>query len=289
MRPPFAYYGGKTRLARRIVALLPEHNQYVEPFAGGLSVLLAKPRANMEVVNDLDGDLMTFWRVLRDRPDELARVCELTPHSRTEYATCLDLAGAGDDLERARRVWGLLAQGRAGSTNPRNSGWRYRVRGIPYGPARAMNTYVRSMPEIAERLHGVSLECLPALEIIERYGAEPTTLLYVDPPYLGSSRASQHERYGVEQMDTDAHSELAAVLRACHAAVVISGFDSPEYADLFGDWHSHRFATTTNRGGQSTQSVEVLWSNRPLLAPSVLEAKGRPNGDDDEVVQLRCV
>ena len=71
-RPPFAYFGGKTRLAPLIAAAMPSHEHYVEPFGGSLAVLLAKPRSRMETVNDLDGDLMTFWRVLRDQPDELA-------------------------------------------------------------------------------------------------------------------------------------------------------------------------------------------------------------------------
>ena len=84
LRPPFAYYGGKTKLAPAIAALLPEHGHYVEPFAGSLAVLLAKPPSRMETVNDLDGALVNFWRVLRDRPLELARACALTPHSRAE-------------------------------------------------------------------------------------------------------------------------------------------------------------------------------------------------------------
>ena len=72
---PFPYFGGKTSHAARIASLLPDHGHYVEPFAGSLAVLLAKPRSRMETVNDLDGDLMTFWRVLRDQPEELARAC----------------------------------------------------------------------------------------------------------------------------------------------------------------------------------------------------------------------
>jgi DNA adenine methylase len=107
-KPPFAYYGGKTRLAERIVEMLPQHAHYVEPFAGSLSVLLAKPRSDMETVNDLDQDLMTFWRVLRDRPEDLERVMHFTPHSRAEHASAYDLA-VEDELERARRVFGGAA------------------------------------------------------------------------------------------------------------------------------------------------------------------------------------
>ncbi|AUN42569.1 DNA adenine methylase [Tsukamurella tyrosinosolvens] len=84
MRSPIPYYGSKARLADNIVGLMPEHRQYVEPYCGGLSVLLAKPQCRSEIVNDLDQSIMTFWKVLRDQPDELARVCSLTPHRREE-------------------------------------------------------------------------------------------------------------------------------------------------------------------------------------------------------------
>lgn len=98
-------------------------------------------------------------------------------------------------------------------------------------------------------------------------------MLYVDPPYLGITRASGGEKYAVELLNADDHRELADALHACRAAVVLSGFDSPEYAELFDGWHSHRFATTTNRGGVSTESVEVLWSNRPFRdQPSLWDA-----------------
>ena len=82
--PPIPYFGGKQALAPWIVSLFPKHGHYVEPYCGSLAVLLAKSPARMETVNDTDSKLMTFWRVLRDRPIDLARVCALTPHSRAE-------------------------------------------------------------------------------------------------------------------------------------------------------------------------------------------------------------
>src|SRR5437868_4884894 len=115
MRPPIAYYGSKVRLAEQIAERLPAHTHYVEPFAGSLAVLLAKKPSRMETVNDIDGDLMNFWRVLRNRPEELFRVCSLTPHSRFEHdASYVDIS-ALDELERARLVWVRLTQGRGGT------------------------------------------------------------------------------------------------------------------------------------------------------------------------------
>lgn len=259
--PPFAYYGGKTRIASRIAALLPAHGHYVEPYAGSLAVLLAKPRSRMETVNDLDQDLMTFWRVLRDDPAALARVCMLTPHSRAEYAACGDIDGAGSDLERARRVWTQIAQGRKGSLLP--NGWRHYV--DPGGSGTPMpgylSGYVERMAAAAQRLHAVSLECRPALELIERYGRSPDVLLYVDPPYLGSAR-NTHSGYRHEMKSETDHTDLATALRACRAAVVLSGYDSPLYTDLYGGWETVRIATTTEQGGAQQQRTEVLWTNR---------------------------
>ncbi|PZQ45669.1 MAG: DNA methyltransferase, partial [Phenylobacterium zucineum] len=115
------YFGGKQRIADRIVDMFPPHGHYVEPFAGGLSVLFAKPPARLETVNDLDGDIVNFWRVLREQPEDLIRACALTPHSRAEHASSRDRECL-DDLERARRVWVGLTQGRSGQLM--RTGWR---------------------------------------------------------------------------------------------------------------------------------------------------------------------
>lgn len=124
MKPPFPYYGGKTRVAQQIVDLLPPHGHYVEPFAGSLAVLLAKPVSQLETVNDINSDLVTFFRVLRDQPDELIRICALTPHSREEHALSR-LREDLTELERARRTFVNLSQGRSASL--RKTGWAHFV------------------------------------------------------------------------------------------------------------------------------------------------------------------
>lgn len=88
-------------LAPQIAALLPAHGHYVEPYCGSLAVLLAKQPSAHETVNDIDRRLVTFWRVLRERPGELARACALTPHSRIEHSAA-DPTEDVDDLELAR-------------------------------------------------------------------------------------------------------------------------------------------------------------------------------------------
>jgi DNA adenine methylase len=278
IRPPFVYFGGKQTLAGRIVALLPTHLHYVEPFAGSLAVLLAKPPSRMETVNDLEHRLITFWRVLRERPDELERVCALTPHSRAEYEAMLDAEPAGDDLEVARRVWLQLSQGR-GAALGRRTGWRYYIAGpgSKLSMPGYLGAYVRRMAACAERLAAVTLESRPALEVVTDYGRDPETLLYVDPPYLGATR-NPTVRYGLEMRTEAEHRELAEALRAARAAVVLSGYPSPLYDELYAGWDRVSMATRTTQGGEDSARTEVLWSNRPLGGQPALFALGE-SGD----------
>lgn len=267
MKPPFAYYGGKTKLADAIAAVLPDHTHYVEPFAGSLAVLLAKPQSDMETVNDLDQDLMTFWRVLRDRPLELEAAMHLTPHGRAEHAAAYDLDLA-DDLERARRVWVLLSQGR-GSTL-RRTGWRfYRdPAGSTYSMPDYLTAYAQRVPPAAARIHGVSLECRDALEVVRDYGKHPNVLLYCDPPYLATSRNSTNYRH--EMAGEAEHRALAEALCDTAAAVVLSGYNSPLYAELYDGWARVEMSAWTGNGirdgATKTDGIrtEVLWSNRAI-------------------------
>ena len=105
-RAAFGWYGSKARIAARISALMADipHRVYLEPYAGSAAVLFRKPRVPVEIINDVDGQVVNFFRVLRDHPAELARACQLTPYSRAEYETIVDRAAAGE-VERARRFW----------------------------------------------------------------------------------------------------------------------------------------------------------------------------------------
>lgn len=270
MKPPITYFGGKTAIAPQIAAMLPPHEHYVEPFAGSLAVLLAKPRSHKETVNDLDASLMNLWRILRDRPGDFERACALTPHSRAEHQASFE--PAADDLERARRTWIRLTQGRGGHT-ARKTGWRYYQdpRGSRSSMPDYLAAYVARIAPAAERLIGVSLECRPALDIVANYGRHPGTLLFCDPPYLASLRKLNNGRcrgpdYAHELRTDDEHRELADALRSAAAAVVLSGYDSPLYAELYEGWHRAEISTQTGNGGTDRDRTEVLWSSRPFPA-----------------------
>ncbi|GGK31977.1 SAM-dependent methyltransferase [Pilimelia terevasa] len=265
LRPPIPYFGGKITVGPAIAALLPAHAHYIEPYAGSLAVLGAKAPSRHETVNDLDEHLVAFFRVLRDRREELREVCRWTPHARAEYRDSRIDAMPADlpDLERARRVWVQLTQGRAG--NLLATGWRHVVK--PEGSSISMpaylDGYVDRIAPFAERLRDVSLECLPALDLIAKYGQHPSVLLYVDPPYLGAVREARGYRH--EMRDDVDHRQLAEALHGCHAAVVLSGYASDLYdRELYTGWDRHSIAASTGQGGTWANRTEVLWSNRPL-------------------------
>lgn len=265
MRPPFPYYGGKMSVAAQIVDLLPAHEHYVEPFAGSLSVLLTKPAARFETVNDLFGELMTFWKVLRDRPAELARVCALTPHSRAEYMAAADLSG--DDLEVARRVWVRLSQSRSALLG-KKTGWRFYI--DPAGSSSSMPGYlagyVQRFAAVAERLHGVSLECRPAAEVIQAYGRFPQVCLYVDPPYLGSTRNGTN--YAHEMASDSEHVALLEGLQECKASVVLSGYASQLYDEALAGWARVEISSFNGNASNGART-EVVWSNREIGHPTL--------------------
>lgn len=250
LRPPVPYYGGKQRIARRIVDLLPEHGHYVEPFFGGGSILFAKEPSAKETVNDLDGRIVNFWRMLRDRGDELEVLCGLTPHSAEELTGAFDVAE--DSLEDARRVFVMLTQGRGARLF--RTGWRNVI--DPANPMtfpRYLKGYMARVAPAIERLANVSIDCKDAFEIIGTYGKNPGVCLYVDPPYLGTTR--QTRGYTLEAADEDFHVRLLEALDACQAAVVLSGYASDLYNSRLEWWERHEISARSNAGTR----IEVVW------------------------------
>ncbi|SLH10512.1 DNA adenine methylase [Mycobacteroides abscessus] len=155
-RSPVSYFGGKQWLSTRLAAAFPPHKHYVEVCAGSLAVLLAKKPSRQETVNDLDSVLMTFWRVLRDRPDELERVCYMTPHSRWERELAYEISDSLDELEIARRVFVALTQGRTGSIT--RTGWRHSAAPTSTPLPVTLQRYAGRIAAAAKRILSVPVE-----------------------------------------------------------------------------------------------------------------------------------
>lgn len=264
MKPPFAYYGGKSGMAPLIASLLPPHRNYIEPFFGSGAVLFAKKPAVNEIVNDVDGSVVTFFRVLRERPDELEAVCALTPYARDEFTTADLAAGDLDELELARRFWVRVNQSFA-KTARACGGWSVTTARNQGTPTTVLSRIGR-FAACAERLRRVTIENCDGADLIERM-AHAETAVYVDCPYPSESRLSTGD-YRHDMGSEEDHRRLAKVLHATAAGVVLSGYPCPLYDELYDGWWSIDVATTAHssnlRGPGRSGRIERIWSNREL-------------------------
>jgi len=259
-RPPLRYFGGKWQLADWIMQYFPRHKIYVEPFGGGASVLIQKPPSFLDVYNDVNGEVVNFFKVLRDRESELIRAIELTPYSREEHRLSKCLI-AESDLERARRfyVWSWQGRGRGGARL--QGGWRF-MRGD-----KRHNTTVYDwnnfdhLWSVAWRLKQCQIECKDALSVIKSYDG-PDTLFYIDPPYLKDTRGKKNgkltgkQQYACDFTD-EQHSALAAALHSIKGMAILSGYDSLIYDSLYPDWMKVR--KEVQKDNDAGKATEFLW------------------------------
>lgn len=268
MRPPFSYYGGKVGLAERIIALMPAHRVYIEPFFGSGAVLFAKAPARIEIANDIDLNVWTFYKVLRERPEELEQACRLTPYHREELAAAL-LDEPLDELERARRFWCRINMSFGKQTGQQT--------GFSVTTARTQSVAATTQARIArfaaaaERMASVVWENGDAADLVDRL-ATPDAVVYADPPYLSSARRRGSRRLSKDYLhdmgDEAGHRRLAEVLRATSATVLLSGYHDSLYDQLYADWPRLEFPVRVHSSNARTvergERVEVLWSNRQL-------------------------
>lgn len=254
-RPALRYYGGKWRIAPWIISHFPDHFVYVEPYGGAGSVLLQKEPSPSEVLNDVDGNVVNYFRMLRERTSELKRAIEFTPFSREEvYASC---SPSDDPLEAARRFHVRAWQTQHGAPHMGRNGWRFGRRGgsVRRSAVDDWNDLDR-LPAIATRLKGVQIEHDDALKVIPRFDSDGT-LFYVDPPYVFSTRSDRWARNGYEhEMEDEQHELLAEILNKIKGMALLSGYPSDLYKRLYRDWKMTSTKTQTLRG---KQKHEYLW------------------------------
>lgn len=259
--PAFRYHGGKFRLAPWVLQRFPPHDVYVEPFGGAAGVLLQKPRCYAEVYNDLDGDIVNFFRVVRDPANraQLIEACALTPYARAEFEQAWE--PTDDAIERARRlvIRAQMGFGSAGATKGA-TGFRIDTR-RKYGTAQHLwASFGDGLARIGERLAGVMIENRPAIEVMRQHDG-PDTLHYVDPPYLHSTRVMQSGKAGYyrHEMDEQQHHELLDALLRLQGKVVVSGYPSPLYDNRLRSWAKHETSARISAGRGTALRTECLW------------------------------
>ena len=254
--------GAKSKLASWIISHFPKHEIYVEPYAGGASVIFDKPPSKTEVLNDINVEICNFLEVLRTQPDRLYELVELTP-----YSPAPSLPPTDDPVERARRYW-----------HEKNTSWN-NDKGYYYNsqvPSSAGGTlagawgHKRSNILVAGKRLAMGccrVEIMNALECIQKYDG-PKTLFYVDPPYLATNGERKRNLYKHEMMGEEDHIRLAEVLKACKGYVVLSGYPTALYAELYAGWEM-RLELIKPRSKET--KLEALWI-KPHDAPKLIDA-----------------
>ena len=266
-RPIVRYHGGKWNLPPWIIGHLPPHRIYVEPFGGGGSVLLRKPRSYAEIYNDLDGEIVNVFRVMRDRGPELREALRLTPFSRVEFNGAY--VPSDDPLEQARRTILRSFQGfGSAAACGEASGFRANSNRSGTTPAHDWANFADAADGLVERLRGVVIENRDGKSVMAHQDG-PGTLHYVDPPYVHATRSSKVRNTNSgnsykHELTDEQHRELAVFLRGLQGMVVLSGYPSPMYDDLYAGWQ--RVERVAHADGARAR-VECLWLN-PLATLS---------------------
>lgn len=184
MKTPITYYGGKQMLLKYILPLIPPHTIYCEPFFGGGAVFFAKPKSEVEVINDLNGEVINFFKVAKTKFSELQKEIQSTPHSRELYKKAMVVYEYPDmfpDVKRAWALWTLTNQGFAGMIGSWGFG---KENSKEKSLVKKRDDFTK---EYANRLNQVQIECNDALKVIARCD-DKDAFIYCDPPYIGSDQ-----------------------------------------------------------------------------------------------------
>ncbi len=251
MKSVLKYPGSKWRISNWIISHFPNHRVYCEPFFGSGAVFFNKEPCYIETINDIDGEIVNLFKVMRDFPEELSRLLWATPFARDEFDACYEKADS--PIEQARRTLVRYHQS-YGTCNSSKETWR-NVQ-TPGGPRTATmwNFLPERVLECCERLKEAQIENTDAIDLIRRYNRSDA-LIYCDPPYLSSLRKKHMYRHEVPE---SYHRALLGELKSSKAMIVISGYDNDLYNSELADWRTDEKQTTAQLG---LYRVEKIWTN----------------------------
>lgn len=253
------YPGSKWSTSEWIISFFPENYEkltYGEPYFGSGAVFFNKKRSVIETINDIDGNVVNLFRVIREYPDKLADLIKNTPWARQEYKDSYEQTG--ESIEDARRflvrMWMAI-----GAKSSDITGFRNIIKGVNGNIPHWHNRLPGRIIETAERLKHtdtcvVQIENQPATKLIERYNRE-NVLLYIDPPYLLSTRSKRIYKHEMAEKD---HLELLNLLKNHKGKIILSGYDNEIYNNILSEWHKESINCLKEAGLQAT---ETLWMN----------------------------
>jgi DNA adenine methylase len=250
-------FGSKARTANAILAMVPDHTVWVEVFAGSAAVTLAKEPSKAEHINDINGDVVTLFQVMRD-DDQRERLCELidlTPWSQIEYQNCWPADAVDDPVERARRFLVRSWQGVGGMQNgftgwrlQRDDGWCPRLwRKIPL-----------RLRSVAQRMRDVHIHQKDCVEMVRRFADIEDLVYFIDPPYPEETLNTQRQQPYSVSMSSDEHQAFAEALLSIKGKAVLTMNPGTVYDDVLSDWRRRELPV---RGLRNTTKNEVIYMN----------------------------
>lgn len=281
LNSPIKWVGGKSRLRKQIIALLPAHTCYVEPFAGAAWILFGKPPSDVEILNDKEQELVNFFRVVKEKPEELIASFDLELVSRAEFNRLADLdLSTLNDVQRAHRFYYIIMAGWGGElhyprfqTSITDGGHGNRLIG-------ALKTLRQRLQPIHDRLRTVIIENLDWQECVDRYDRQGT-VLYIDPPYPGNKCNYSHN-----MREWDAHNLLFERLKKTKCKWILSSYDKPEIRHQFEQSfiisvQSSSGMNTEKNGNTRVMNKEILVTNFEPQSKIPVASKNLPQASLD--------
>lgn len=277
MKAILNYPGAKWGMAEFIASIMPRHRSYLEPFFGSGAVLFNKTPSSIETVNDIDGEIVNFFSVLKKEAKRLAEMISITPYSRDVFEK-YKKAAPRTKLERAF-AFAVKSRMAFGYKTYCNTGFKIDIQGRERSYALdCWNNMPDLLFEAAYRLKNVQIENRPAIELIKRFNYE-NVLIYADPPYLLKTRGGKQYKY--EMTDED-HVNLLSALCDHKGYVILSGYDSDMYNDMLKNW---KRISKKRYNQNSEQRTEVLWVNYDLQE-TLLDDLNDSGGNRNDGIRL---
>lgn len=264
-----SWFGGKTAFSRELIPLFPKHDVFVDVFGGSGAVIINKPPSKLEVYNDIDGDLVNLFRVIRDPEtfEEFYRKVSLTLYSEQEFREARELLGVGvlDGVDRAVATYVKFRMSFSGI----GTSWSRTKSVSRRGMSIRVSAWLRGIEDLVD-LHDTirrfQVENRDFREILKMYDSE-AAFFYLDPPYVPDTRVSKSV-YGFEMSEKD-HVDLVDILLGIKGKALLSGYDNDVYRQLESDgwWRKDFVRHTTVRndtGKRRSKRVEVVWANYEL-------------------------
>ena len=247
MKSAFPWPGGKSWAAKYIVPKIPPHACYCEPFAGGVAILLAKEPSPVEIINDINSDVVNFYRCVRFHPDELIKEIQWILSSRREFIDLKEHRGL-TDIQRAASWFRIQIMSFGGD------GRTYAVGRLPVGTNRSRHRLIERIEALNERLDRVNVEQLDWERCIRLYDGS-TTFFFLDPPYLGDS-VSSYNAWTIDDL-----KKLRSVLDSTQGKWLLTMNDASDVRSVFKDCALKKFTRVRgirNNLGVMTEYAELL-------------------------------